>query len=88
MLLLALIFAVAAYAADRDFYKILGLKRNCNAAAIKKAYRKLTMKYHPDKNQDKKEWAKNMFADISAANEVLTDPEKRRLYDRGGEEAV
>ena len=78
-----------AYAAERDFYKILGIKRNANAAQIKKAYRKLTMKYHPDKNQgDQKEAAKKKFQDVAAANEMLTDPDKRRRYDRCGEKCV
>ena len=48
------------YAADRNFYRILGLKRNATAAQIKKAYRKMTMKYHPDKNQGD-EKARQMF---------------------------
>ena len=74
-------------AAERDFYKILGLKRNANAAQLKKAYRKLTMKYHPDKNQGD-EAARQKFQDVAAANEMLTDPDKRRRYDRCGEKCV
>lgn len=76
-------------AAERDFYKILGIKRNANAAQIKKAYRKLTMKYHPDKNQGAgSEAARQKFTEVAAANEMLTDPDKRRRYDRCGEKCV
>ncbi|EDO32703.1 predicted protein [Nematostella vectensis] len=68
----------------RDYYKILGLKRNCNKREITKAYRKLAVKWHPDnyKGEDKKK-AEKMFIDIAAAKEVLTDPEKRAKYDAG-----
>ena len=78
---------VVAKNQGRDFYKILGVKRNATQAEIKKAYRKLSLKYHPDKNPGDEE-ALAMFQEINAANEVLADQEKRRKYDRGGEEAV
>jgi preprotein translocase subunit Sec63 len=57
---LVICLAGLAYAGDRDFYKILGVKRNADAAKIKKGYRKMTMKYHPDKNQGD-EKARQMF---------------------------
>lgn len=74
-------------AAERDFYKILELKKNAKAADIKKAYRKLTLQYHPDKNQGDED-AKQKFHDVADAYEVLSDQDKRRKYDRCGEECV
>ena len=71
----------------RDFYKILDLKRSATPAEIKKAYRRLTLQYHPDKNPDDKE-ALEKFHDVAAAYEALSDPELRRKYDRCGEECV
>jgi curved DNA-binding protein len=67
----------------KDYYKVLGIEKNASDDEIKKAYRKLAMKYHPDKNQGKKS-AENKFKDISEAYEVLHDPEKRSKYDRLG----
>lgn len=78
---------VAAKDKGRDFYKILGVKRNATQSEIKKAYRKLSLKYHPDKNQGDDE-ALAMFQEINAANEVLSDQDKRRKYDQGGEDAL
>ena len=83
ILMLSLLMGVAQ-AADRDFYKILDLKRNAKDSDIKKAYRKLTLQYHPDKNPGD-ESAKSKFHDVAAAYEVLSDNEKRRKYDRCGE---
>ena len=71
----------------RDFYKILEIKKNATPAEIKKAYRKLSMQYHPDKNPDDDE-AKGKFQDVAAAYEALSDPESRRKYDRSGEEGL
>ena len=71
----------------RDFYKILDIKKNASPADIKKAYRKLSMQYHPDKNPDDEE-AKGKFQDVAAAYEALSDPESRRKYDRCGEECL
>lgn len=71
-----------------DYYKILGIKRNASEREIKKAFKKLSLKYHPDKNKDKSEWAKNMFIKVANAYEVLSDPEKRKIYDKYGEEGV
>lgn len=70
----------------RDFYAILGVDRNASPADIKKAYRKLSMKWHPDRNKSPE--AEDKFKDINAANEVLSDPEKRQLYDQMGEEGL
>ena len=70
----------------RDYYKILGVKRTAKDSELKKAYRKLAMKYHPDKNDDPD--AKDKFVDISNAYEVLSDPKKRKMYDQYGEEGV
>lgn len=72
----------------RDFYKILGVKRNAKEPDIKRAYKKLAMKYHPDKNPDDPEGASAKFQDVAAAYEVLSDEDKRRVYDQGGEEGV
>ncbi len=68
----------------KDYYKILGIDKTATAAEIKKAYRKLAVRYHPDKNQGNKE-AEEKFKEISEAYEVLQDPEKRKKYDQFGE---
>ncbi|KAF4730141.1 DnaJ sub C member 21 [Perkinsus olseni] len=62
------------------YYKILGVDRSCSADDIKKAYRKLALKWHPDKNQNSDD-AKEMFQLITEANEVLSDPQERAWYD-------
>lgn len=67
-----------------DYYSILGLDRSASADDIKKAYRKLARKYHPDVNPNDSE-AHNKFQQINEANEVLSDPEKRKKYDEYGE---
>ncbi len=70
--------------ADRpDYYKILGVGKNASEDEIKKAYRKLARKYHPDTNQGDKK-AEERFKEISQAHDVLSDPDKRKAYDRGG----
>ncbi len=68
----------------KDYYKILGVDKKASADEIKKAYRKLTMQYHPDKNAGNKQ-AEEKFKQISEANGVLSDPEKRKKYDELGE---
>ena len=72
--------------ADRDFYEILGVQRNASEDEIKKSYRKLAMKYHPDRNKDDKT-AERKFKEATAAYEALKDPEKRAAYDQYGHDA-
>lgn len=67
-----------------DYYQVLGLDKSASQAEIKKAFRKLARKYHPDINPNDLE-AKNKFQEINEANEVLTDPEKRKKYDQFGQ---
>ncbi len=69
--------------ADQDFYDILGVNRDADAESIKKAYRKLAMEYHPDKNPGDKN-AEDKFKAIAEAYAVLSDPQKRREYDQWG----
>src|SRR4030095_11074252 len=68
-----------------DYYKVLGLDRNASQEDIKKAYRKLARKYHPDLNPNDKD-AHKKFQQINEANEVLSDPEKRKKYDQYGKD--
>jgi DnaJ-class molecular chaperone len=71
----------------QDYYDVLGLSRDADEAAIKKAYRKLAMKWHPDRHKDKdQDAAEAEFKRVSEAYEVLSDPEKRAKYDRFGED--
>lgn len=70
----------------KDFYKILGIQKGANDDEIKKAYRKLALKYHPDKN--KSAGAEERFKEIAEAYEVLSDKKKRDIYDQYGEEGL
>src|SRR3954463_6332501 len=65
-----------------DYYKVLGVDRKASQEEIKKAYRKLARKYHPDAN--KEAGAEDRFKQISEAYDTLSDPDKRKKYDRGG----
>ncbi len=67
----------------KDYYKVLGVGRDASAEDIKKAYRKLALKYHPDRNPGDKT-AEDKFKEVNEANQVLSDPEKRAHYDRLG----
>lgn len=68
----------------RDYYSVLGVARNATGEEIKKAYRKLAMQHHPDRNPGKEEWANNKFKEINEAFSVLGDPAKRKQYDQFG----
>jgi DnaJ-class molecular chaperone len=72
----------------KDFYAVLGLSKGCSQEEIKKAYRKLALKWHPDKNQDNKAVAEEKFKEICNAFEVLSDPKKKEIYDKFGEEGL
>lgn len=71
-----------------DYYKILQVDKNAKDDDLKKAYRKLAMKWHPDKNPNNKKEAEAKFKQISEAYEVLSDPQKRAVYDQYGEEGL
>jgi curved DNA-binding protein len=68
----------------KDYYGVLGVPRNASDGEIKKAYRKLAMQYHPDRNSGKEEWANEKFKEINEAYAVLGDPQKRKQYDQFG----
>lgn len=68
-----------------DYYKVLGVDKNATQDEIKRAYKKLAVKYHPDRNPGDKE-AEEKFKEINEANEVLSDPEKRQKYDQFGDD--
>ena len=72
--------------AEKDLYEILGVSKEASDPEIKKAYRKLAMKYHPDQNKGDKD-AEKKFKEISASYEVLKDPQKRTAYDQFGHDA-
>src|SRR5664280_1513299 len=69
--------------AKKDFYEVLGLEKGASEDQIKKAFRKLAIKYHPDKNQGDKE-AEEKFKEINEAYQVLSDPQKKAQYDQYG----
>ena len=76
-----------ATSGKRDYYEVLGVGRDASLSAIKKAYRSLAVKYHPDKNPGNPE-AEERFKEASEAYAVLSDGEKRARYDRFGHQAV
>ena len=69
--------------AKRDYYEVLGISKNADAQEIKKAYRKLALKYHPDKNPDDKD-SEEKFKEAAEAYEVLSNADKKAKYDRFG----
>lgn len=71
----------------QDYYKTLGVDKQVDESALKRAYRKLAMKYHPDKNPDDAE-AEQKFKEINEAYEILSNPEKRQMYDQYGHDGV
>ncbi|MHC4062478.1 MAG: DnaJ domain-containing protein, partial [Planctomycetota bacterium] len=73
--------------AKRDYYEVLGVSKSASADDIKRAYRRMAIKYHPDKNPDNKE-AETKFKECAEAYEVLSDPEKRQRYDQFGHEGL
>ena len=70
----------------KDFYKILGINKDATEDEIKKAYRKMALKYHPDKN--KSPGAEEKFKEVAEAYEVLSDPKKKEIYDKFGEDGL
>ncbi len=73
--------------AKRDYYEVLGVNKDANAAELKKAYRRVAMKYHPDRNPDDAS-AEEKFKEANEAYEVLSDEQKRAAYDRYGHAGV
>ena len=75
---------IEQYLRKKDFYDILGVTKDSSETEIKKAYRKLALKFHPDKNQLPK--SKDVFKKISQAYDCLSNPDKKAFYDRTGNE--
>ena len=71
----------------RDYYEVLGVKREASVEEIKKSYRRLAIQYHPDKNPGDQE-AEEKFKEAAEAYSVLSDPEKRNRYDRFGHRGI
>lgn len=72
----------------KDYYEVLGIDKASSLDEIKRSYRKLALKYHPDKNPENKKESEEKFKEISEAYEVLSDPDKREIYDRFGHEGL
>jgi len=72
----------------RDYYEILGISRDATPEQIKKAYRRLAVKYHPDRNPDNAKEAEEKFKEVSEAYKILSDPEKRQIYDQYGHQGL
>ena len=68
----------------RDYYEVLGVDKNASEADIKKAFKKMARKYHPDLNPDKKQEAEAKFKEVNEAYEVLSDAQKKAQYDQFG----
>ena len=72
---------------NKDYYEVLGVSKNAAETELKKSFRQLALKYHPDKNPDDKE-AEGKFKEAAEAYQVLNDPEKRKIYDQFGHEGL
>ena len=86
-IILICILLVIIYAGE-DYYVMLGFKQNADEKEIRKAFKKASLKFHPDKNPDNKEEAGQRYMKIAYAYEVLTDPEKSEIYDKRGEKGL
>ena len=73
---------------NSKLYNILGINKSASSSEIKKAYRKLAMKWHPDRNKNNKKQAEEKFKEIGKAYEILSNPEKRKIYEKFGEEGL
>jgi len=80
--------ALVANIDSDDYYKVLGISRSATDKEIAKAYRKLALQYHPDKNPDDREAAEEQFKKVSEAYEILHDPEKKQIYDQHGKQGL
>src|SRR3972149_4525324 len=74
--------------AKRDYYEVLGGGKNASPEEVKRAYRRMAIKHHPDKNPDNKKEAEAKFKECAEAYEVLSDPEKKQRYDQFGHEGL
>ena len=74
--------------AKRDYYEVLGVARDASADEVKRAFKKLALRYHPDRNPDDRKGAEERFKEVAEAYEVLSDAEKRQRYDRYGHEGL
>jgi len=81
-------FLAETASTEKDYYAVLGVPKTAAENVIKRAYRKLSLKYHPDKVQGDKQVAEKKFMEIATAYEVLSDSKKRKAYDQGGEEGL
>ena len=90
LIAISLIILISFSNCGEDYYKLLGVSRGASKAEIRRAFKKLSLKYHPDKNKNKQnpEKAKEMFIKIANAYEVLNDDKLRQIYDQHGEEGV
>lgn len=82
-ILLILLILVQVILAGADYYAVLGVGKRATERQVKKAFRKLTKKYHPDRNTERPKWAKKKFLELTQAYEVLKDEKMRKIYDRG-----
>eukprot|EP00903_Cladosiphon_okamuranus_P006846 g6668.t1 len=88
LLLFVVLSVLNVVAVEQDYYKVLGLSKDCSDREVTRAYRKQALKWHPDKNRDDPKKAEERFKIVSEAYEVLQDAEKRKMYDMYGKEGV